>query len=40
VDVGAASSIDLTNWQALLVLAGWFAVTFIVGLVVLKRRDA
>jgi ABC-2 type transport system permease protein len=38
--VGVASSIDLTNWQALLVLAGWFAVTFVVGLIVLKRRDA
>lgn len=38
--VGAGPSIDLANWQALLVLAGWFVVTFVVGLVVVKRRDA
>jgi ABC-2 type transport system permease protein len=35
-----SSTIDLTSWQGLLVLLGWFAVTFVVGLVVLKRRDA
>jgi ABC-2 type transport system permease protein len=34
------SSVDLTNWQALLVLAAWFLVTFVVGLVLVKRRDA
>jgi ABC-2 type transport system permease protein len=37
---GVTSTIDLTNWQALLVLVGWFAVTFAAGLIVLKRRDA
>ncbi|CAN5258352.1 ABC transporter permease [soil metagenome] len=34
------SAVDLTNWQALLVLAAWFAVVFVVGLVLVKRRDA
>jgi ABC-2 type transport system permease protein len=34
------SGIDLTTWQSLLVVLAWFAVTFVVGLVLLKRRDA
>jgi ABC-2 type transport system permease protein len=34
------ATIDLTNWQALLVLLGWFAVAFVAGLFLLKRRDA
>jgi ABC-2 type transport system permease protein len=34
------SDVDLSNWQGLLVLVAWFAVIFVVGLVVLKRRDA
>ena len=34
------SGVDLTTWQSLLVVLAWFAVTFAVGLVLLKRRDA
>jgi ABC-2 type transport system permease protein len=35
-----AATVDLTNWQALLVLLGWFAVAFAAGLFALRRRDA
>ena len=36
----ATSTVDLTSWQGLLVLVAWFVVLFVVGLVLLKRRDA
>lgn len=39
-ELAASSGIDLTTWQGLLVLIAWFVVTFLVGLVILKRRDA
>ena len=33
-------TVVLDPWQGLLVLFGWFAVTFVVGAVLVKRRDA
>jgi ABC-2 type transport system permease protein len=35
-----SAGIDLSSWQALLVLAGWVLVVLVVGCVLLKRRDA
>lgn len=33
-------NITLDSWQGLLVLAGWFAVAFVLGAILVKRRDA
>lgn len=36
----AIQNITLDSWQGLLVLLGWFAVAFVVGAILVKRRDA
>ncbi len=36
----AANTITLDSWQGLLVLLGWVVVAFIVGAILVKRRDA
>ncbi|MEO6116484.1 MAG: ABC transporter permease [Pseudolysinimonas sp.] len=36
----AANTITLDSWQALLVLLGWVVVAFVVGAILVKRRDA
>ena len=36
----AANTITLDSWQGLLVLVGWVVVAFVIGAILVKRRDA
>ena len=38
--VATTTGVDLSSWQALLVLLGWVAVALVIGSVLVKRRDA
>jgi ABC-2 type transport system permease protein len=36
----ATNTITLDSWQGLLVLVGWVVVAFVIGSILVKRRDA
>lgn len=36
----AVNTVVLDSWQGLLVIVGWVVVAFVIGAILVKRRDA